>query len=57
MVDGNLNLHGQRMGAILFQSLEGFMVDGNVEAAKPVPSQIKLFQSLEGFMVDGNSSV
>ena len=24
-----LNLHGQRMGATLFQSLEGFMVDGN----------------------------
>ena len=39
----------------LFQSLEGFMVDGNLYCLRWY-TRVKTFQSLEGFMVDGNSS-
>ena len=40
---------------VMFQSLEGFMVDGNLAGITSAPRG-SLFQSLEGFMVDGNRS-
>jgi len=36
----------------LFQSLEGFLVDGNISIIGDTNSDIE-FQSLEGFLVDG----
>ena len=38
-----------------FQSLEGFLVDGN-HADSLIARYAALFQSLEGFLVDGNLS-
>ena len=37
----------------MFQSLEGFMVDGN-SFSPSIFDTLQVFQSLEGFMVDGN---
>ena len=46
---------GDGVTVITFQSLEGFMVDGNSNPKHRTMTQAQ-FQSLEGFMVDGNNS-
>ena len=53
---GTADLPMQITVANSFQSLEGFMVDGN-SFRMGESYRVLAFQSLEGFMVDGNLSI